>query len=152
MFDRSLNQVTLIGNIGNNIDSRLTNSNKPVINFNLATTRSWKKAETGERIEDTQWHRITVFGGLGQLCTDYLAKGTKILVVGRLENNRYEDKAGIERFTTSIIANEIQLLSKVNKEALATQPSNQLSNQSTPTSWGDRPEPAIIDFEESAPE
>ena len=67
MFDKSLNSVTLIGNIGNNISEKETASGK-FVNFNLATTRSWKNKQTNERVEDTQWHNITVFGGLAGLC------------------------------------------------------------------------------------
>ena len=141
MFDKSLNSVTLIGNIGKNIDFKETVNGK-LATFNIATTRSWKNKQTSERAEDTQWHNITVFGGLAGLCNEYLQKGCKVLVEGRLQTRRYTDNNKIERWVTSIVAGNIQLLSPAKDRD---------NNNETPSESAMNPEPDNIDFEDDVP-
>lgn len=107
---KGINKVILIGNLGNDPDIRYTASGAAVANISLATAESWKDKETGDKQERTEWHRIVFFGRLAEIVGEYLRKGSQIYVEGRLQTRKWQDKDGHDRYTTEIVANEMQML------------------------------------------
>ena len=106
---RGINKVILIGNLGNDPDQKFTQSGMAVTRISLATT-SVRKDRDGNSQERTEWHRVVFFGKLGEIAGEYLRKGSQVYVEGSLRTDKYTDKNGIERYTTDIIANEMQML------------------------------------------
>ncbi len=107
---RGINKVILIGNLGNDPDIRYTAGGAAVANISLATAESWKDKDTGEKQERTEWHRVVFFGRLAEIVGEYLRKGSQIYVEGRLQTRKWQDKEGKDRYTTEIVANEMQML------------------------------------------
>ncbi|MEE9552524.1 MAG: single-stranded DNA-binding protein [Gammaproteobacteria bacterium] len=107
---RGVNKAILIGNLGNDPDIRYTASGAAVANISIATAESWKDKETGEKQERTEWHRVVFFGRLAEIVGEYLRKGSQIYVEGRLQTRKWQDKEGRDRYTTEIVANEMQML------------------------------------------
>lgn len=105
----SVNKVIVVGNLGRDPEMRYLPSGEPVANITVATSSKYKN-KSGEVVEETEWHRVTFFGKLAEIVGEYLKKGRSVYVEGRLKTNRYTDKDGIERYATSIIANEMQML------------------------------------------
>jgi single-strand DNA-binding protein len=104
----SVNKVILIGNLGKDPEVRYTQSGIAVTNFTMATTRTFKKE--GERVDETQWHRIVAFGRTAEVCGEYLSKGKQVYVEGRLQTREWEDKDGNRRWTTEIVTERMQML------------------------------------------
>lgn len=107
---RGINKVTLVGNLGNDPDVRYTQGGAPVANITLATTDTWRDKNTDEKKERTEWHRLVFFGRLAEIVSEYLRKGAKIYVEGRLQTREWEDRDGNKRYTTEIVANEMLML------------------------------------------
>jgi single-strand DNA-binding protein len=107
---RGINKVILIGNLGADPDVRYTASGAAVSNVNLATTETWRDKESGEQQEKTEWHRVVFFGRLAEIVAEYLRKGSQVYVEGRLQTRKWQDKEGNDRYTTEIVANEMQML------------------------------------------
>ena len=108
---RGINKVILIGNLGNDPEVRYTPNGSAVANITLATSTSWRDKQTGELQERTEWHRIAFFNRLAEIVGEYLHKGSKIYVEGSLRTRKWQDKTtGADRYTTEIIANEMQML------------------------------------------
>ena len=107
---RGINKVILIGNLGNDPDTRYTSSGAAVANVSVATSESWKDKDTGEQQERTEWHRVVFFGRLAEIVSEYLRKGSQIYVEGRLQTRKWQDKDGNDRYSTEIVANEMQML------------------------------------------
>lgn len=107
---RGINKVILIGNLGNDPDTRYTSGGAAVANISIATSETWKDRETGEQQERTEWHRVVFFGRLAEIVSEYLRKGSKVYVEGRLQTRKWQDKEGNDRYTTEIVANEMQML------------------------------------------
>ncbi|MFT3741916.1 MAG: single-stranded DNA-binding protein [Gammaproteobacteria bacterium] len=107
---RGVNKVILIGNLGSDPEVRYTPSGSAVANVNLATSESWRDKTSGELQDRTEWHRIVFFNRLAEIVGEYLHKGSKIYVEGSLRTRKWQDKNGIERHTTEIIANEMHIL------------------------------------------
>lgn len=103
-----VNMVILVGNLGRDPELRYTPSGQPVASFSLATTESW--AKDGAKQERTEWHRIVVWGKLGELCTEHLAKGRQVYLQGKIQSRKYQDKDGQERTVSEIIAFQVQFL------------------------------------------
>jgi single-strand DNA-binding protein len=108
----SLNKVQLIGNLGADPEVRFTQGGVAVANLRIATTEKWKDKNSGELKEQTEWHRVVVFGKLAELCREYLAKGRSIYVEGRLQTRSWDDKDGNKRYTTEVQAQTIQFLDR----------------------------------------
>ena len=104
-----LNKTMLIGNLGADVETRYTKNQVAVANFRVATTERWKDSE-GNPQEATEWHRIVAFGRLAEICGEYLAKGSRVYIEGRLQTRKWEDSDGNARFTTEIIAREMKML------------------------------------------
>ncbi|MCC6203124.1 MAG: single-stranded DNA-binding protein [Gammaproteobacteria bacterium] len=107
---RGLNKVMLIGNLGADPEIRYTQSGGAVANIRLATAESWKDPKTGEQQERTEWHRVVMFGRLGEIAGEYLRKGSQVYIEGRIQTRKWTDKNNEERYTTEIVANEMQML------------------------------------------
>ncbi len=103
-----LNKATLIGNLGKDPEIRYTPSGMAVANFSLATTENWTK--DGQRESRTEWHRIVAFGRLAEICGEYLSKGKQIYIEGKIQTREWEDKDGNKKYTTEIVANQMQML------------------------------------------
>jgi single-strand DNA-binding protein len=104
-----LNKAILIGNLGRDPEMRYTPSGVAVANFNIATSETWTNKE-GQKETRTEWHRIVAFGKLGEICGEYLAKGRQVYIEGRIQTRDWEDKEGVKRYTTEIIANQMIML------------------------------------------
>ena len=109
MAGRGINKVILVGNLGNDPEVRYTPSGTAVANVSVATGESWKDKNTGERQERTEWHRVVFFSRLAEIVEQYLKKGSKVYVEGRLQTRSWEQE-GVKRYSTEIIANDMQML------------------------------------------
>jgi single-strand DNA-binding protein len=107
---RGINKVILVGNLGADPETRFTANGGAITNIRLATSESWKDKQSGENQERTEWHRVVLFGKLGEIAGEYLKKGRQVYIEGSLRTNKYTDKDGIERYSTDIVANEMQML------------------------------------------
>ena len=107
---RGVNKVTLIGNLGKDPEIRYTQSGSAVVNVSIATTDTWKDKQSGETQERTEWHNLVFFGRLAEIVNEYLKKGSQVYVEGRLQTRKWQDKEGHDRYTTEIVANEMQML------------------------------------------
>lgn len=107
---RGVNKVILVGNLGKDPDVRYMPSGSAVANVTLATSESWKDKQTGEKQERTEWHNIAFFGRLAEIAGEYLKKGSQVYVEGSLRTRKWQDKSGNDRYTTEIIASEMQML------------------------------------------
>ena len=106
----SVNKVILIGNLGRDPEVRYAPSGAAICNVAIATSRNWKDKTSGERQEETEWHRVTFFDRMAEIAGEYLKKGRPVYVEGRIKTRKYTDKDGVERYATDIIATEMQLL------------------------------------------
>lgn len=107
---RGINKVILIGNLGADPEVRYLPSGSAVANVSVATSDSWKDKNTGERQERTEWHRVAFFGRLAEIVGEYLKKGSKVYVEGRLQTRKWQGQDGQDRYTTEIVANDMQML------------------------------------------
>jgi len=108
---RGINKVILIGNLGKDPEVRYTANGAAIANVTLATSESWKDKQTGETQERTEWHRVVMFNRLGEIAGEYLRKGSKIYIEGRLQTRKWQDKtSGQDRYTTEIVADSMQML------------------------------------------
>ena len=105
-----LNKVALIGNLGADADMRQLSNGTAVASISLATTRHWKDKQSGERKEHTEWHRVVFFNRLAEVVGEYLHKGSQIYIEGRLQTRKWQDKQGNDRYTTEIVAGEMNML------------------------------------------
>jgi single-strand DNA-binding protein len=106
----SVNKVILVGNLGRDPETRYTPDGAAICNVSIATTSQWKDKASGERKEETEWHRVTFYGRLAEIAGEYLKKGRSVYVEGRLKTRKYKDKEGIEKYATDIIADQMQML------------------------------------------
>lgn len=106
---RGVNKVILIGNAGADPELRYTPGGSAVSNFSIATNESWTNS-SGERQERTEWHRIVVWGRLAEICNQYLRKGSKVYIEGKLQTSSWEGQDGVKRYTTEVVARDMQLL------------------------------------------
>ncbi|ADE16840.1 single-strand binding protein [Nitrosococcus halophilus Nc 4] len=155
MASRGVNKVILIGNLGRDPEVRYTASGGAIANITLATSETWKDKTTGEQQERTEWHRVVFFGRLGEIAGEYLKKGSKIYVEGRLQTRKWQGQDGQDRYTTEIVANEMQMLDRATG---GSAPYNNDMNQGSapgPSSPPSRPSPppssSDDDFEDDIP-
>ena len=106
----SVNKVILVGNLGNDPEVRTLNDGSPVVNLSIATSESWRDKATNERRERTEWHRVVMFNRLAEIAAEYLRKGSKVYIEGRLQTRKWQDQNGKDRWSTEIVANEMQML------------------------------------------
>ena len=107
---RGVNKVIIIGNLGADPETRAMPSGSSVANLRIATTESWRDKQSGEQQERTEWHRVALFGRLAEVAGEYLRKGSQVYIEGSLRTRKWQDKQGNERYTTEIVANDMQML------------------------------------------
>ena len=107
---RGINKVILVGNLGADPEVRYSAGGTAITSLRIATSESWMDKQSGERQERTEWHRVKLFGRLAEIAGEYLKKGRQVYIEGSLRTDKYTDKDGIERYSTDIIANEMQML------------------------------------------
>ena len=103
MASRGVNRVTILGNIGNDPEVKQTNSGSAITNLTVATSESWNDKATGEKKENTEWHRVVLFGKLAEVAGEYLRKGSQVYIEGQLRTSKWTDNAGVEKYTTEIV-------------------------------------------------
>ncbi|RCL41705.1 MAG: single-stranded DNA-binding protein [Gammaproteobacteria bacterium] len=131
MAQSGINKVILLGNLGQDPEVRYTAGGVPIANVSIATSNSWKDKNSGELVEQTEWHRIVFFNRLAEIVEQYLKKGSKVYVEGQLRTNSWEDKnTGEKKFRTEIVAREMQMLSSRGDMNQQTQ-DNDVANQSS---------------------
>lgn len=107
---RGVNKVILVGNLGADPETRYTASGAAITKIRLATSESWRDKQSGEQKERTEWHRVTFFGRLAEIAGEYLSKGRQVYVEGSLRTDKWQDQNGQDRYTTEIVASEMQML------------------------------------------
>lgn len=149
---RGVNKVILIGNLGKDPEVRYMPNGNAVCNVTLATSETWKDKQTGEQKEQTEWHNLTFYRRLAEIAGEYLRKGSKIYVEGRLQTRKWQDKNGNDRYTTEIIANEMQMLDSKGGGGSAgfsnAAPAQQASAAPAPSA---SPAPSSNDFDDDIP-
>ena len=110
MATRGINKVILVGNLGNDPEVRYSQAGAAITNISIATSESWKDKQTGQPQERTEWHRVVFFNRLAEIAGEYLRKGSKVYVEGSLRTRKWQDREGQDRYTTEIVAGEMQML------------------------------------------
>ena len=109
-MSRGINKVTIVGNLGNDPETKYMPSGGAVTNISVATSESWKDKQTGQPQERTEWHKIVFFNKLAEIAGEYLKKGSQVYVEGSLRTRKWQDQSGQDRYTTEIVGNELQML------------------------------------------
>ena len=153
-----LNKVTLIGNLGADPEVRYMPNGGAVTNIRLATTRRWKDKQTGDRREETEWHRVVFFARLAEVAGEYLRKGSQVYIEGRIRTQKWQGQDGQDRYTTEIVANEMHMLGSRSGGTSNFNDSQPSSKPSPPQAPGkpdqspDAPPPAAYDdFDDDIP-
>lgn len=107
---RGVNKAIIVGTLGQDPDVKYTASGSPVVNISVATNENWKDKQTGEAQERTEWHRIVMFGKLAEIAAQYLKKGSQAYFEGKIQTRKWQDQQGQDKYTTEIVANEMQML------------------------------------------
>ena len=110
MASRGVNKVIIVGNLGQDPEVRFMPNGSAVANFTVATSETWKDKQTGEQKEKTEWHRIVIYQRLAEIAGEYLKKGSKVYLEGRLQTRKWQNQQGADQYTTEIVANEMQML------------------------------------------
>ena len=145
---RGINKVILVGNLGADPETRAMPSGSSVTNIRIATTESWKDKNTGDQQERTEWHSIAFFGRLAEIAGEYLNKGSQVYVEGKLRTRKWQDREGNDRWTTEVVANELQMLGG---RAGAGAPAQGAAPTAPPQSSGDTPQDTSTPFDDDIP-
>ena len=157
---RGVNKVILVGNLGGDPEQRSMPSGNAVTNITVATSESWKDKQTGQQQERTEWHRVVFFNRLAEIAGQYLKKGSKVYVEGSLRTRKWQDQNGVDRFTTEIVASEMQMLDSIGSASSGGQhqqqqarPEHNQQSQPAPQSQpaGSSNVPAMDDFDSDIP-
>lgn len=109
-MSKGINKVTLIGNLGADPDIRFTQNQKQVASLSIATSESWTDKNTGQKVEKTEWHKVVFFDRLAEIAGQYLKKGSKVYVEGKLQTRKWQNQQGVDQYTTEVVGNEMQML------------------------------------------
>jgi len=142
---RGINKVILVGNLGANPEVRYMPNGKAVANLRLATSEAWKDKNTGEMKDVTEWHRVVFYDRLAEIAGEYLRKGSKIFVEGRIRTNKWQDQSGQDRYTTEITGREMQMLDSKGQGQGSFQGGQQASSQQNQSSSNSMPSEAPAD-------
>ncbi len=127
-----INKVILIGNLGNDIEIKYSQSGQAIVNLSIATSESWTDRNTGQKQEHTEWHRVTLFGKLAEIANQYLHKGSKVYVEGKLQTRKWQDDKGNDRYSTDIIVSGFNgTLQMLDKKDLSSSNYNDNNTQTT---------------------
>ena len=150
MAGRSLNKATILGHTGKDAEVRYTNSGKAVATFSVATTDSWKD-QSGVQQERTTWHNIVAWGGLAEVCGNYVKKGKQVYLEGRIENRSYDDKEGVKKYISEIVLSDMILLGGGGDRGSSS--NGERSYGGTPQSQSQQStEPVASEFDQSVPD
>jgi single-strand DNA-binding protein len=133
---RGINKVILIGNLGNDPETRYMPSGGAVTNVSVATSESWKDKQTGQPQERTEWHRVVFFNRLAEIAGEYLRKGSKVYVEGSLRTRKWQDKSGQDKYTTEIVGSEMQMLDSRGGGQAAPYPDDGYASQAPASAGG----------------
>lgn len=150
---RGVNKVILIGNLGQDPEVKYMPNGNAVANITVATSESWKDKNTGEQVDKTEWHRVVFFRRLAEIVGEYLKKGSKIYIEGKLQTRKWQDKNGADHWTTEVIASEMQMLDSKGGGSSDFNQSQGGQSQSAPQSAPSQaaPAPANNDFDDDIP-
>jgi len=148
---RGINKVIIVGNLGGDPETRYMPSGSAVTNLTVATNESWKDKQTGEQKDRTEWHKVAMFNRLAEIAAEYLRKGSQVYIEGKLRTRKWQDKNGQDRWTTEIIADEMQMRggrggAGGGSAPMSSQPSSQDSGSSSAP-----PQPGPDDFDDDIP-
>jgi single-strand DNA-binding protein len=149
---RGVNKVILVGNCGKDPETRYSPSGSGVTKISIATSESWRDKTSGEQQERTEWHNVVFFGRLAEIAGEYLKKGSQVYVEGSLRTNKWQDKNGQDRYTTEVIASEMQMLGSRGGAGGGDYSASSSSKQQGSAPAG-KPEPALVDdgFDDDIP-
>ena len=139
-MSRGVNRVIILGNVGQQPESKTLPSGGQVANLSMATSESWKDKQSGQKQERTEWHRVVFFNRLAEIVTEYVKKGSKIYVEGKLQTRKWQDNDGQDRYTTEIVANEMQMLDRrlsTAQDGSHAIPSDDANSQAVPDDFDD---------------
>jgi single-strand DNA-binding protein len=145
---RGINKVIIVGNLGGDPETRYMPSGSAVTNLTVATNESWKDKQTGEQKDRTEWHKVAMFNRLAEVAAEYLRKGSQVYIEGKLRTRKWQDKSGQDRWTTEIIADEMQMLGGRGGGGGGSAPMHS-SSDSAPSSAP--PQPGPDDFDDDIP-
>jgi len=111
-MSRGINKAVIVGTLGKDPEIRYAQNGNAVVNVSVATNEFWKNRDSGEAQERTEWHRIVLFGKLGEIASEYLKKGSQAYFEGRIKTSKWQDESGNNRYTTEIVASEMQMLGR----------------------------------------
>lgn len=131
----SVNKAIIVGNLGRDPEMRYLPSGEAVANLAIATTDKYKN-KSGEMVESTEWHKVSFFGRLGEVCGEYLKKGSQVYIEGSLKTRKYTDKDGVEKYATEIRGDRMQMLGSKGNEGAAQHPASQRPSSSAPQGGG----------------
>ncbi|THB67067.1 MAG: single-stranded DNA-binding protein [Gammaproteobacteria bacterium] len=148
---RGVNKAILIGNLGKDPDTRYMPSGGAVTNVTIATSETWKDKQTGQQNEKTEWHNVVFFNRLAEIAKEYLRKGSKVYIEGSLRTRKWQDKSGMDRYTTEIIASEMQMLDSKGSGGSSTGFSNQSGSYNQSQSQPESAPSIDQDFDDDIP-
>ena len=147
---RGINKVIIVGNLGGDPETRYMPSGSAVTNLTVATNESWKDKQTGEQKDRTEWHKVAMFNRLAEVAAEYLRKGSQVYIEGKLRTRKWQDKSGQDRWTTEIIADEMQMLG--GRGGGGSAPMNSSSDSSSDSAPSSAPpKPGPDDFDDDIP-
>lgn len=137
-MSRGINKVIILGNLGQDPAVKYLPSGNAVVNFTVATSEQWKEKESGDKKERTEWHRVVAFGKLAEICGEYLTKGSKVYVEGKLQTRKWDDKQGVTHYTTEIHIHEMQMLGDKPSSGQAESRASGMQNDRSPGAGASR--------------
>ena len=143
-----VNKAIILGNVGNDPELKYTANGNAIANISIATSESWKDKQTGQKQEKTEWHKVSAFGRLAEIIGEYVKKGSKVYIEGKIQTRKWQDKNGEDRYTTEIVANELQLLDS-RSDTQAQAPQQQIPQ--APRTHSAPPPPDMDAFEDDIP-
>jgi len=149
-----INKVILVGNLGQDPEIRYTADGRPIANFSIATSESWKDKNSGEKREKTEWHRVVVFGKLAEICGEYLSKGRQVYIEGKLQTRKWQGQDGQDRYTTEVVVDMrgiMQMLGTRDAGGGGTRPAAGGGGGSSPQDQGYPQQPYQNDKEDDIP-
>lgn len=147
----SVNKVIIVGNLGRDPETRYVASGSAITNIAVATTEQWKDKQSGEKKESTEWHRISFFNKLAEIAGQYLKKGSQVYIEGRLQTRKWTDKDGVERYTTEIIADTMQMLGSRQGSGNSSPADDDQGSTHAPRQAPARPAPNFSDMDDEIP-
>lgn len=149
---RGVNKVILVGNLGKDPEVRYSPNGSAMANVTIATAESWKDKQTGEKQEKTEWHRVVFFNRLAEIVGEYLKKGSQVYIEGRLQTRKWQGQDGQDRYTTEIVANEMQMLGgRPGGGGTSDWSSQQPAQNSAPAQTAPASAPPSDDFDDDVP-